>query len=219
MSKKKLYDEDGNEVKGAKVKKPFYKRWWFIGLVVLLVIGVIGNMGGEETDTADTEEPQQEEVAAEDASTEETEQAEETEEPAEEVNTSNGGELVLGEPIELGDYTMTITDLSVTNDYDGNPMLIYTYDWTNNSEDTTSPFMTFNLVGFQNDVSTESSPFSEQVDYGSGQVDVRPGGSVEGVQGAIGLESTEEPVELELTELISFDDIAYTTTVNPADYQ
>ena len=31
---------------GAKNKKPFYKRWWFILLVIIAVIGVIGSVGG-----------------------------------------------------------------------------------------------------------------------------------------------------------------------------
>ena len=34
---------------GAKNKKPIYKRWWFILLVVLIVLSIIGSLG--ETDT------------------------------------------------------------------------------------------------------------------------------------------------------------------------
>ena len=32
-----------------KVKKPFYKRWWFWLIVVVIVIGAIGSQGGNET--------------------------------------------------------------------------------------------------------------------------------------------------------------------------
>lgn len=39
----------------SKVKKPFYKRWWFIGIVLLTIIGAIGS-GGED---ATTEQPQE----------------------------------------------------------------------------------------------------------------------------------------------------------------
>lgn len=31
----------------ASIKKPFYKRWWFIVIVVILAIGVIGAMSGD----------------------------------------------------------------------------------------------------------------------------------------------------------------------------
>lgn len=51
MAKKKLYDEEGNVVKGAKVKKPIYKRWWFIALVAVFVIGIIAS-GGDDEGTA-----------------------------------------------------------------------------------------------------------------------------------------------------------------------
>ena len=33
-----------NNMKSQKTKKPFYKRWWFITIAVLLVIGIIGNL-------------------------------------------------------------------------------------------------------------------------------------------------------------------------------
>ena len=36
---------------GAKIKKPIYKRWWFILLVVLIVLSIIGGLGGTDTDT------------------------------------------------------------------------------------------------------------------------------------------------------------------------
>lgn len=36
---------------GAKNKKPIYKRWWFILLVVLIVLSIIGGLGGADTDT------------------------------------------------------------------------------------------------------------------------------------------------------------------------
>ena len=36
---------------GAKNKKPIYKRWWFILLVVLIVLSIIGGLGETDTDT------------------------------------------------------------------------------------------------------------------------------------------------------------------------
>lgn len=40
------------------MKKPFYKRWWFIAFAVLLVLGAIGSMG-EESATNKSNEPAQ----------------------------------------------------------------------------------------------------------------------------------------------------------------
>lgn len=47
---------------GAKNKKPFYKRVWFIVLCVFIVVGAIGSMGDSEDSTsgqASTEQAQQ----------------------------------------------------------------------------------------------------------------------------------------------------------------
>lgn len=48
MAKKKLYDENGNVVKG-KIKKPFYKKVWFWVLAIIVVGAIGGSLGGEET--------------------------------------------------------------------------------------------------------------------------------------------------------------------------
>ena len=46
---RKIIGEDGRVY---YEKKPIYKRWWFILLVVLIAIGVIGNMGKDKNNVA-----------------------------------------------------------------------------------------------------------------------------------------------------------------------
>jgi len=48
------------------MKKPFYKRWWFIAIVVIFALGVIGSAfgGGEETETADSNDNETIETSA-----------------------------------------------------------------------------------------------------------------------------------------------------------
>ena len=36
------------EKKQVKLKKPIYKRWWFIIIVVFVIIGVIGSLNGND---------------------------------------------------------------------------------------------------------------------------------------------------------------------------
>ena len=86
--KKRLFDEDGNEV--TKTKKPFYKRWWFIGLVVLFVLAAIGESDEESTEST---EPETEEV--------ETAKETEAEEPVEEVEAEEEVEEVAKETEEV----------------------------------------------------------------------------------------------------------------------
>lgn len=96
---KKLYDENGNVVKGLKVKKPFYKRWWFILLAVLVIGGALA--GGDEDTTS-------EEVTAEETNTEVV--AEADEETKEEVVEEEPEEEVEEEPI-------VVTADEILNDY------------------------------------------------------------------------------------------------------
>lgn len=93
MAKKKLFDEHGNEVKGTKVKKPFYKKVWFWILMVIVLFFLIPTAGEDEakpkSEPAKTEvttkqsENNKEEVSRED-STEDEEVVEE--EPEEKVS-------------------------------------------------------------------------------------------------------------------------------------
>ncbi len=46
---------------GGKVKKPFYKRVWFIALAVIVVIGIIAGTGNENESTTSQSTPQQQE--------------------------------------------------------------------------------------------------------------------------------------------------------------
>lgn len=70
---KKIKDEKGNVY---VQKKPFYKKWWFILLVVLVVIGAIGGNNGskesKETSSSETTQIKQEvkEEKSEDSSQE-----------------------------------------------------------------------------------------------------------------------------------------------------
>jgi len=206
MSKKTIKGEDGKEYT-VKEKKPFYKRWWFIALIVIIIFIAIGSGGDEENaDVADDQEAteQVDEVAA-DETTEGSE-----EETAEE--TTN--EITLGEPMEIGDYTLTIQSYNLGTDSEGKDALIINYDWVNNSEEATTPFMTFSLKGFQDGVETSDVFMVDGVDLGIGQKEVQSGGQIEGAQAVVGIDDMSIPLELELDELITFEENAYTTEID-----
>lgn len=126
-------------------------------------------------------------------------------------------EIVLGEPIDLGEYTLTIQNYNLSKDYDGNDALIIEYDWINNSEDTTKPFMTFNIKGFQDGVETDYAIMVEGADLASSQKDVRPGGSIEGAQTTVSISDMNKPLEIELDELFSFDSEPIITEIDLSD--
>jgi len=111
------------------MKKPFYKRWWFIAIVVFLVMGGLGALIGEET-TSDEEatevsskqkEKQQAEKETEKETTDETKESE-SNEPKEKV-------IELSEEIPFVDFTAKIQRIKINND-----TLTIVLDWTNQSE-------------------------------------------------------------------------------------
>ena len=73
---------------------------------------------------------------------------EESSEPTETVRTN---------PANLGDYTVEIKSATVTQDYDGNPAVIITYSWTNNSSETTSPMLSISTAVFQDGIGMDSA--------------------------------------------------------------
>jgi len=109
MAKKRLFDENGNEVKG-KIKKPFYKKVWF-WVVVIIFVGIFGSMGEDEeaveTDTA---------AVSDESTVESTESAKEESETEEVVKAYGVGDVVVVGDVE---YTLNSVELADTlgNEY------------------------------------------------------------------------------------------------------
>lgn len=83
----------------AKIKKPFYKRWWVWAIVVVLAIGMFGSSGDTETKGDDQQSTAQSQTATTeptDAEPEETQHTEQTavqaEEPEEPADTMTMGQ-------------------------------------------------------------------------------------------------------------------------------
>ncbi|WP_349827336.1 DUF4352 domain-containing protein [Brevibacterium litoralis] len=131
----------GQPLPPAKPKKPFFKRVWFWILVVLVV--VIGGCsaalaGGGDTDTGSAAEAPAEDgtdaqaAAAEDgdaapaegAAADDGAAAEEDADSAEAAEDESASSAVVGDPVEVGDWTITVTGIedgisSVGNEYFG----------------------------------------------------------------------------------------------------
>src|SRR5690606_29374431 len=115
------------------MKKPFYKRWWFIAIVAFLVMGGLGALIGEET-TSDEEatevsskqkEKQQTEKETKDQTKDETK--DKTKES--ESNKPKEKGIELKEEIPFVDFTAKIQRIKINND-----TLTIVLDWTNQSE-------------------------------------------------------------------------------------
>ena len=107
---------------------------------------------------------------------------------------------------DLGDYYVEIKSATLAEDYEGNPALIVTYSWTNNSEDTTSPMVSVSCSAFQDGVGLESAIIMDSDVYDSDafMTDVRPGTTID-VQAAFVLGNTDSAVEVEVGAWLTLD--------------
>lgn len=116
----------------------------------------------------------------------------------------------------LGDYSVEIKDAVVSSDYSGDPAIIITYSWTNNSEDTTSAEVQLMEKAFQGGVQLDTAYIgnTDIFDSGLSFKELRPGTTLD-VQCAFLLLDDTSVVEFELTELFSFSDDVVTKDFDP----
>src|SRR5699024_10120969 len=112
-----------------------------------------------------------------------------------------------------------VTSYELGVDYEDNDVLIINYDWENNSDEEASPFMTFMFKGFQSGVETDDVFMVDGVDLGIGQKEIKAGGKIEDAQDIVGIESMDEPLLLEVDELITFESNPYTVELNLSELE
>lgn len=193
-------------------------------LTIILVLLVATTLVACSPETTQTEQPavEQAEEPAEEPKEEPKEEpvAEEPkEEPAEEpAEESSDTKIELGKPITLGDYEVTVQKFEVVKDWEDKDVLKITYDWKNNSDKDQSAIFAVNFKAFQDGIENGVEMIlSDFIDLGIGQKDVRAGYGQEGVETGIMIDTTK-PIEIELSELISFGGNKYTIVLEPGDY-
>ena len=107
----------------------------------------------------------------------------------------------------LGDYVVKINDAQIGTDWEGNKVIVISYDFTNNSDDAASAMWALVTKAFQNGIELESAYGIEEDWYDEDTVDkqIKPGATITGCQAAFVLDDNSD-VEFEVTELISFSD-------------
>ncbi len=114
---------------------------------------------------------------------------------------------------DLGDYHVVIKDAAFGQDYEGNPMIVVNYDFTNNSAENATPLWAVGTKAFQDGVELETAIAMDDTVYNAAtaQKEIQPGVTIENCQIAYVLTSTS-PVEFEASELISLSDDKLTKT-------
>lgn len=175
------------------MRKKIFALILAIAMVVTMAACGSGNSKNDENNSS---------TETQKASKSENEAAKENEPQAE-----SGGDSTMVGAGDVGDNHIEIKEAALATDYEGNPAIVVTYAWTNNSDDTTSALAAVHAKAFQDGVELENAIIMNQdvFDSNSYMKDVRPGTTID-VQNAFTLTSETSIVEVEIAELISFTD-------------
>ncbi len=118
----------------------------------------------------------------------------------------------------LGDYYVEIQDAFLAEDYQGHPAIVITYQWTNNSDQTTNAMSVLLENAYQNGVQMDGAIVVSTPGYQSGTSirNLRPGTSAS-VHRAFLLSDASSPVEFEVSEFIRSSGDVLSAVFDPAE--
>ncbi len=177
---------------GAKNKKPIFKKWWFWLIIVILLVGLISATGGGDDTGAET-------TAASSNGNSATQAVAETEKANDNA---------------LGSYQVEIKNARLTKNYEGKPVVVITYGFTNNSSEPAAFWLTIDDNAYQNGVGLEKAYVlkdGDPYDEANQDKEIKSGVTLD-VDVAYILNDTETDVEVEAKEIISFSDEIVTRT-------
>ena len=168
----------------AKPKKK--KTGLIIAIVAIIaVIAIIAALGGGGDKTPDTSSDAGASTSADSSTSAAVATSEKKTEP----------KLV----VKLG-------ETKVIKDYKGNPALLVNYSFTNNSDKKQSFMTAIKDAAFQNGIGlNDAITMGDEYDAQLQMKEIMPGKTLN-VQAAYSLDDTETPVEIQISELLSFDD-------------
>ncbi len=175
---------------GAKNQKPIFKKWWFWVIIVVVLIGIIGAAGGDDTGSETT-------APSDDAS----------------VTQAAAAETKAVKDNEVGSYQVEIKNARITEDYEGKPVVVITYGFTNNSDNPASFGVAIEDAAFQNDIGLNEAYLLSDDSYSSdNQLKQIKTGATLDVEVAYELNDSESDVVVEAKELFGWTDDIVTRT-------
>lgn len=139
--------------------------------------------------------------------------------PAEPTTEATGSTQPAETSDRLGDYSLIIDSCRMAKDYEGKPVVIVKYIFGNVSDDDSAAFsFALDANAYQNGVGLNEAYFlSDNADYSMDNMskEIKKGASIE-VEVAYVLNDTTTDIEVEVSELFSFDDSTITKTFSIA---
>ena len=164
---------------GAKNSKPIFKKWWFWLVVVVIVVALIGSLGGDESTTDNNND-----------------------------NQNGVAETTVHSDTKVGRYEIEIKNARLTTNYEGKPVVVVTYGFTNNSSEPAAFFLSVEDGAYQNGVGLEKAYVlndNDPYDEANQNKEIKTGVTID-VDVAYLLNDTETDVDIEVKEFMSFSD-------------
>lgn len=180
--------------------------------IVIAIFGFISNFSDKENDSNRQNDNKQTAQSNEDSSNAElpTIAVKDENESGDNIETAGSG--------TLGDYYVEIKGAELKEDYNGESVIVITYAWTNNSEDTTSAMVSTSEKAFQDGIELDTAFAVKDVDFSNNSKDVRPGSTID-IKKAFVLSSDSSAVEFEVTEWISFSNDMVSMNFDPQNLE
>ncbi len=128
---------------------------------------------------------------------------------------SDSAKTTVADNTALGDYSVEIAECRLAKDFEDKDVVIIKYKFTNNNNDTATAFFTaFDDAVYQNGVGlNEAFVLADSAEYDSANQtkEIKKGATID-VEVAYELNDTETDVEVEVSELFSFEEKTITKT-------
>lgn len=163
-------------------------------LSLLLLIGLSACGGTSTGDDTAKKKDNQEQSSQENSQSQDESQNQENNQNQSQANT---GAFELGDDVTTGDYVVKINSLRKSIDMNGNPAVIVNYDYTNNSEETTSALGSILVSVFQDGIQLDNAIGAEGIESDNYIKQVRPGNTIQGCEEGF-ITTSDSPLEIEI---------------------
>lgn len=126
----------------------------------------------------------------------------------------SGSATPSGNSSTLGDYDVVISNCRLAEDYAGAPIIIVTYEFTNNNDEPTAFWLAISADAYQNGIGLNTCyVVDDSANYSSDNQmkEIKKGATIS-VEVAYTLNDTTTPVEIEVSEIFSLNDKKITKT-------
>ena len=184
---------------GAKPKRPIYKIWWFwIPIVLVLITIIVSVIGSNQKDNNSSNNSSSSKVSSNTPSI---------------SNNNNNTHINSG---TLGKYEVAIKNASLTKDYEGNPAMIVTFSFKNNSDRAQSYAISIYDIAYQDDVQLDMGiAAQDNSTYEDAFKSILPGITLD-VKRIYRLSNTSSPIQVEASEFASLSNEKITRTFEMA---